>query len=83
MKRELPFEQNLYQDAIRRRENLIKKKQEDDKNKNKPNEKQYKNEKSDQYVVRKFNKELIRAITELQLREEKKEDDPAKHYSIK
>ena len=56
--REKPLDQTLYEDAERRRKEHAVKKAELDRTRDMPKEKQYKNENSDKYVLRKFVKEF-------------------------
>lgn len=57
-KREKPLDQSLYEDAERRRKDLLIMKKELDKTRDVPKEKMYHNDKSDKYVKKKFEREL-------------------------
>lgn len=59
------LEQTLYEDAQRRKTELEIKKKELDKERMKPKEGKFVNDKSDKYVIKRFDKELKQAETEL------------------
>jgi len=57
-KRDKPLDQTLYEDAERRRREHLKLKEDLDNSRAKPKEKQYKNEKSDKYLVKRFDRDF-------------------------
>jgi len=59
------LEQTLYEDAQRRKVELEAKKKELDKERLKPKESKFVNDKSDKYVIKRFDKELKQAEQEL------------------